>query len=165
MASRSHVDEFERLPAAFLTDGLLVIPLFVVTRMSLSERYSMPPVGAAGFRAAVDSSTDTISISALLVGSQRFAWKTGLELLADSSKRGGAVGAWSGGAMNGLILWSRMTLRIDMQVTELSFSASSQRLDTLEVSIGLQHVPSPGPLGLLLDAINAGGMTALEFLT
>lgn len=165
MSSRSRVDEFQRLPAAILTDGLLPIPLFVVTHMSLNERYSLPPVGAAGFRAAVDNSTDTVSISALLIGSQRFAWKQGLEVLADMSKRGGAIGAWTGGAVSGLILVTRMTIRLDMQVTDLSFSASAQRLDTLEVSIGLHHVPKPGPLNLLMDVGHAAAMTAVEFLT
>lgn len=159
--TRSVVDEFQRLPSAILTDGLVPIPLFVVTRMVLSERYSLPPIGSAGFRAAVDNSEDTVSLSALLVGPQRFAWKQGLELLADFSRRGGALARWTGGSVSGLVLVTAMTVRLDMQVTELSFTASAQRRDTLEVSIGLRHVPQPGPLNLLLDV----GMTAVMSLT
>lgn len=159
--TRSGVEEFQRLPSAILTDGLLPVPLFVVTRMVLSERYSLPPIGTTGFRAAVDNSEDTVSLSALLVGPQRFAWKQSLELLADFSRRGGALARWTKGGVGGLILVTTMTVRLDMQVTELSFTASAQRRDTLEVSIGLRHVPQPGPVNLLLDV----GMTAVMSLT
>lgn len=163
MGSRSHVDEFQRLPSAILTDGLIPIPLFAVTRMVLSEQYHLPPVGSHGFRAAVDNSEDTVSLSALLVGPQRFAWKLGLEMLADFSRRGGALAKFTGDAVGGLILVTAMTVRLDMQVTELSFTASAQRIDTLDVSIGLRHVPKPGPINLLLDVGAAAAMTVTEF--
>jgi hypothetical protein len=165
MATRSHVEEFERLPAAIISDGLLPVPLFAVSRMTLTERFTLPPIGASAFRAAVANSTDTISLSAVLVGPQRFAWKQSLELLADFSKRGGAIGSFTSGTVSGLILVTRMTVRINLQVTELSFTASAQRLDTLDVTIGLQHVPRPGPADLLLDVGAAAAMTAVEFLT
>jgi hypothetical protein len=165
MATRSHVEEFERLPAAIISDGLLPVPLFAVSRMTLTERFTLPPIGASAFRAAVGNSTDTISLSAVLVGPQRFAWKLSLELLADFSKRGGAIGSFTSGAVSGLILITRMTVRTNLQVTELSFTASAQRLDTLDVTIGLQHVPRPGPADLLLDVGAAAAMTAVEFLT
>jgi hypothetical protein len=162
--ARSTVDEFQRLPSAILTDGLIPIPLFVVTRIVLSEKYTLPPVGSAGFRAAVDNSEDTMSLSALLIGPQRFAWKQGLEMLADFSKRGGALSRWTGGAVSGLILVTSMTVRLDMQVTELSFTASATRRDTLEVSIGLRHVPQPGPLNMLIDMGHAAAMSIVDAL-
>jgi hypothetical protein len=165
MSNRSRVDEFQRLPSAILTDGLLPVPLFVVTRMTLSETYSLPPIGSSGFRAAVDNSEDKVSLSALLVGPQRFAWKQGLELLADFSRRGGALARWTQGAVGGLILITAMTTRLDMHVTELSFAASATRRDTFEVSIGLQHVPQPGPLNLLIDLGAAAAMTLTDALT
>lgn len=165
MSNRSKVDEFQRIPSAILTDGLLPIPLFVVTRMVLSESYSLPPVGSSGFRAAVDNSEDTVALSALLIGPQRFAWKQGLELLADFSRRGGALARWTKGSVGGLILVTAMTVRLDMHVTELSFTASAQRRDTLEVTIGLRHVPQPGPLNLLLDVGHAGAMSLLDAFT
>jgi hypothetical protein len=165
MASRSRVDEFGRLPSAILTEGPLTVFLFVVTRMTLSERYTLPPIGSHGYRAAVDNSSDSVSLSALLIGSQRFLWKQDLELMADSSKRGGTLGKLTGGLLGGLTLISRMTTRINMQVTELSFTASAQRLDTLEVSIALQHVPRPGPANLLVDVGMAAAMTVVEFAT
>jgi hypothetical protein len=163
--TRSVVDEFQRLPSAILTDGLLPVPLFVVTRMVLSERYSLPAIGSSGFRAAVDNSEDTVSLSALLVGPQRFAWKQSLELLADFSRRGGALARWTKGGVGGLILVTAMTVRLDMQVTELSFTAAAQRRDTLEVSIALRHVPQPGPAHLLIDVGMAAVMSLTDALT
>ena len=165
MSNRSTVDEFRRLPSAILTDGLLPIPLFVVTRMTLTESYALPPIGASGYRAAVDNSTDSVQLSALLIGPQRFVWKQGLELLADFSRRGGALARWTGGAVGGLILVTSMTVRLDMQVTELTFAASATRRDTLEVSIGLRHVPQPGPLNMLVDMGAAVAMSLTDVLT
>jgi hypothetical protein len=165
MAARSHLDEFQRLPAAILTDGLLQVPLFAVSRLTLSEKYTLPPIGATAFRAAVGNSTDTITLSALLVGPLRFLWKQQLELLADFSKRGGAIGAFTGGKVSGLILVTRLVVRANLQVSDLSFTVSSQRLDTIEVSVGLQHVPLPGAADLLLDSGVAAAMTMAEFLT
>lgn len=165
MSNRSVVDEFQRMPSAILTDGLLPIPLFVVTRMSLSETYALPPVGSRGFRAAVDNSEDTVSLAALLVGPQRFAWKQGLELLADFSRRGGALSRWTGGAVGGLILVTAMTVRLDMQVTEMTFTASAQRRDTIEVNINLRHVPQPGPLNMLIDVGHAAVMSLTDAFT
>lgn len=164
MSGRSTVDEFQRLPSAILTDGLLPIPLFVVTRMVLSETYHLPPVGSKGFRAAVDNSEDTVTLNALLIGPQRFAWKQGLELLADTSRRGGALARWTKGGAGGLILVTAMTLRLDMQVTELAFTASAQRRDTVEATIALRHVPQPGPLNLLLDVGFAAAMSVTDAL-
>lgn len=164
MGSASVLDEFQRLPSAILTDGLLVVPLFAVTRMTLSERYTLPPIGSQAFRAAVGNATETVSLSALLIGKQRFAWKQGLELLANFSKHGGALGAFTGGKQSGLILASRLVVKMNMQATEMSFTASAQRLDTLEVSLTLQHVPRPGPLDLLLDTAAMAVATATEFL-
>jgi hypothetical protein len=162
--SRSRVGEFRNLPSAVVTDGLLVVPLFAVSRIFLSERYSLPPVGSSSFRAAVPTSDDSVSLDALLVGPQRFAWKTGLELLADFSRRGGSLGRWTGGVLGGVILVTSMTVRTDMQFTDLTFTASAQRRETLEVSMSLRHVPRPSPLNTLLDIGAAGVMTAVEFL-
>lgn len=162
--SGSVVDEFQRLPAAILWDGTVPIPLFVVTRMSLSERYALPAVGASTFRSSVDNVTETVSLSALLIGTQRFAWKEALELMAASSKRGGALGAWSGGKLGGLVLVTRMLVRTNMQVTSLSFTASAQRQECFDVSLELQHVPVPGPLDALLDVGSVALSTVLGFL-
>lgn len=165
MSSSSTVDEFLRLPSAILSDGLLTVPLFVVTSMNLQETYALPPVGSTGFRAAVDNSEDTITLSAILIGPQRFAWKTSLELLADFSRRGGALARWSSGSAGGLILATKMTVRFNMAVTQMAFVASAGRRDALDVTIGLRHVPKPGPASLLTDAGTALAMSMVEIWT
>lgn len=165
MSNRTTVDEFQRLPSAIVTDGLIWIPMFVVTRMVLSESYSLPPVGSSGFRAAVDNSQDTVSMSAVLIGPQRFLWKQGLELLADFSKRGGAMTRWSSGGLTGVALVTSMTVRFDMQFTDLTFSASAQRRDAIDVDISMRYVPQPGPLNLLVDAGAAAVMSLTDALT
>lgn len=165
MPSRSHVDEFQRLPAALIVDLPLFIPLFAVTRLTLSESYSLPPVGTRAYRTATTSSVDTVSLSALLIGPQRYLWKKDLELLAESSRRGGFLGAVSRGKVGGVMFVSRLVTRTDMQISELSFMASAQRLETLEVTVSLRHVPRPGPVDPLVDIGVTAAVTTLEFLT
>jgi hypothetical protein len=99
---------------------------------------------------------DTVSLSGLLVGSERFLLKLALEALADASKRGSALAAATGGQVSGLILVTAMTIRTDMQVQSLSFTASAARKDVLEVSISMAHMPLPGALGKLLDLASLG---------
>ncbi|MGW0409759.1 hypothetical protein ACWDZX_00320 [Streptomyces collinus] len=164
MTSASRLDEFQSLPSAIITDGLLAVPLFAVQRLTLTERYTLPPIGTPSFRAAVGNASETASLSALLIGPQRHAWKQGLELMANFAKRGGALGRFTGGKFAGLVLATRMSVRMNMHVTELSFAASSQRLDTTEVTIALQHVAPPGPVDLLVDAGALAASTATEFL-
>ena len=58
--------------------------------------------------------------------------------------------------MSGLILVTSMTIRTDMQVQSLSFTASSAKRDVLDVSLPMAHLPRPGALGKLLDATSIG---------
>jgi len=159
----STLDDFQTLPSAIITDGLLPVPLFCVTRMSLSENYHLPPIGSTGFRAAVDNSDDSITMNALLVGTQRYAWKLSLELLADLSRRGSAITRYTSGAVGGLILITGMTFRLDMQITNLTFNVTAQRRQAIEVNIAMQHVPRPGVQNLLLDAGMTAVMTTVDF--
>jgi phage protein U len=151
-------------PSAILTDLLVWVPLFAVDRMTLTESYRMPPVGSAGLRAAVGNSEDRVQLSGLLIGEMRFVWKQALELLADLSRRGGSLGMLTGGGVNGLFLVTKLAVKLDMQVTSLTFTASAQRRDALDVSIGLQHVPRPGAQHLLVDLGATAVSTGLEFL-
>lgn len=150
-------------PSAILTDGLIWVPLFAVNSMTLNETYKLPPVGSAGLRAAVGNSDDSITLSALLTGDLRFVWKQLLELLADFSRRGGSIGLL-GGNTNGLVLITRMAIKLDMQVTKLTFTQSAQRRNTIDVSIALQHVPRPGPQHLIVDAVTTAVSTTTEYL-
>ena len=94
---------------------------------------------------------DTVTLNGVLPGTERFAWKLALETLAETSKRGGAMGAFTGGAVSGLILVTSMTIRTDMQVQTLTFTASAPKRDALDVSITLAYMPKPSALGKLLD--------------
>jgi hypothetical protein len=147
-------------PSAIVTDGLIPVPLFAVTAMTLSQTYHLPPVGSSGARALVGTHDDTISLSGLLVGDDRFTWKLALETMAESGARGGslAVSALAAAGLNiaGLILITAMTIRTDMQMQSLSFSASAARRDVLEVAMTLVYVPAPGALGKLLDLASLG---------
>jgi hypothetical protein len=139
------------IPSAILADGPLVVPLFVVTTISLSESYHLPPVGASQTRVLVETHDDTISMSAALVGPGRYISKLMLETLAEQSMRGSVLSKITSGAAGGLILWTGMTLRTDIYVKSMSFSASASRRDVLDVSLTLEHLPRPGALSHLLD--------------
>jgi len=134
------------IPSAVIARGMAAVPLFAVTSMSLSETYHLPPIGSSTQKAIVATHDDTVSLSGLLVGPERFGWKLALEELADASKRG----------PNGLTLVTSMTIRTEMQIQSLSFSASSARKEVIEVAISLAHMPSPGARGKLLDAAALG---------
>ena len=139
------------LPSAIVSDGALTIPLWAVTNISLSESYHLPPIGSSGAKSIVSTHDDTVSLSGVLVGAERFEWKLALETLADVSKRGGALAAATAGKAGGLILITSMTIRTDMQLQSLSFTASAGKRDALDVSMSLVHMPLPGVLGKLLD--------------
>lgn len=144
---------YDRMPSAILSDGLIPVPLWSVTAISLSQTYHLPAIGSSASRAMVDVHDDTITLNGVLVGAERFAWKLALETIAESGRRGGS-GLTAGLAMlghSGLILVTAMTIRTDMQVQSMSFSASAARRETLDVSITLVHMPPPGPSSKLLD--------------
>lgn len=149
-------------PAALLTDGLLSVPLWAVSRIGLTERFALPPIGVSAFRAAVGTSDDTIALSAVLVGTERFAFKQMLELLASVSRRASMLGTITAGRSGGLILVSRLTTRTDLHVTSLDFSVTSQRRGAIDVTIAMQHVPRPGPASLLLDVATAAVATMVD---
>jgi hypothetical protein len=150
MAAQSYQEHLV-IPSAVLSDGILTVPIWAVTTMTLSETYRLPPIGSSGAKAIVSTHDDTVSLSGVLPGTERFTWKLALETLAETSKRGGAVGALTGGAVSGLILVTTMTIRTDMQVQSLSFTASAAKRDALDVSITLAYMPKPSALGKLLD--------------
>lgn len=138
-------------PSAILFDGWWPIPLFAVQQLSLTSKYSLPEIGHSGLRAIVDNSDDDVSLGALLIGDLRFLFKQFLELWADSSARG-----------NGLTLVSTLTVKLDMRITSLRFAVNARRRDAIEVTIVLKHVPRPGPIDLLVDALATSIMTTSE---
>jgi hypothetical protein len=155
--------KYATIPSAIISDGVITVPIWAVTQISLSESYHLPPIGSTGAKAIVSTHDDAITLSGVLVGPERFAWKLSLETLAESSKRGSALGAMTGGKVGGLILITSMTIRTDMQVQTLTFSASSSKRDVLDVSMSLAYMPKPSALGKLLDlaSVAVGGLADL----
>jgi hypothetical protein len=67
--------------------------------------------------------------------------------------------------VSGLILVTSMTIRTDMQIQSLQFTATSQKREALDVTIKMAHMPLPGMLGKLLDLASLGvaGLTDWKF--
>lgn len=153
--TRSYLD-YGHVPSAVITDGIVPIPLWSVTTMTLTETYALPPIGSTTSKASVGVHDDTVALSGVLVGGERYAWKLLLETLAESSKRGSALASFTGGKVGGLILVTSMTIRTDMQVQSLVFGATAAKRDTLDVTITMAYMPLPGSLGKLLDVASVG---------
>jgi hypothetical protein len=144
------------IPSAIISDGILPIPMFAVTQMTLTETYQLPPIGSSAHKAIVATHDDTITLTGVLVGPTRFVLKFALETMAEASKRGTALQAYSQGALSGLILVTAMTIRTDMQIQSLTFTASVAKRETLDVSISMAYLPRPSLLGKLLDVASIG---------
>jgi|SRR5690349_7371663 len=156
----SSFQKYAKMPSAIISDGVIPIPIWAVTQMTLSESYHLPAIGSTGAKAIVSTHDDTVSLSGILVGPERYTWKLALETMAESSKRGSALSAMTGGAVGGLILITSMTIRTDMQVQTLSFGSSASKRDVLDLSISLVYMPKPSALGKLLDvaSLAVGGL-------
>jgi hypothetical protein len=159
----SSYQSYLHTPSAVLSDGIVPVPLWSVTQMSIEETYSLPQIGGTSRKAAVASHDDTISLTAVLLGPERFAWKLALENLADSSRRGTALQKLTSGAVGGLILVTAATIRTDLAVQSLGFTLSAARRDTLDVTLRMAHLPRPGSLSKLLDiaSVGVGALTDL----
>ncbi|WP_031294312.1 hypothetical protein [Leptolyngbya sp. Heron Island J] len=156
MAITKSFQKYLAVPSAIISDGITTVPLWAVTAMTLNENYHLPAIGSSGAKTVVSTHDDSISLSGVLVGTERYAWKLALENLADASKRGSALGTFTGGRVSGLILITSMTIRTDMQVQSLSFNVSASKRDVIDVSISLDYMPLPGSLGKLLDTAAVG---------
>ncbi len=153
----SSFQDYGNVPSAIISDGLLVtIPLWAVTTMSLAQTYHLPAIGSSGARSVVGVHDDKVQLAGVLVGGERYLWKLALETLAESSRRGSAIAAMTGGAVSGCVLITSMTIRTDMYFESLQFNASASKRDTLDVSMSLVHLPNPSALGKLLDMASIG---------
>lgn len=142
---------YAHLWSGLLTDGILFLPIAVMSQMKLTETYALPPIGTTAMKAIVDVHDDVIELTIALVGPERFLWKVMLETMAESSKRGSPLSKLPG-SFSGLALVTSMTIRTDLQVKSLVFTASAARRDTLDVVITLAYVPRPNRWGKILDA-------------
>jgi hypothetical protein len=151
------------VPSAVLSDGVLVVPLWAVTQISLTESYHLPPIGSSGQRTAVATHDDVITLAGVLVGPLRFSWKFLLETMAEASKRGTALEGLTHGAASGLVLVTSMTIRTDLQVQSLTFSASAGKRSVIDVSLTLVHMPLPGALTKILEVGSLGVGALADF--
>jgi phage protein U len=155
--------QYENMPSAVISDGILPIPLWSVTQVTLTQTYHLPPIGSTAHKAIVATHDDTITLAGVLVGVERYGMKFALETMAEASKRGTALAAYSGGTLSGLILITSMTIRTDMQVQSLTFTASATKRDVLDVTISMAHLPRPSLLGKLLDVASVGVGALADF--
>jgi hypothetical protein len=144
------------IPSAIVSDGIAVwIPIYAMTQMTLAESYAFPPVGSTGLRAISQTHDDTVTLRGSLVGDLRYTWKTALELLADSTKRGGS---W----VNGVLLVTGMTIRTEMQIQSLVFDNFSAKRHSLDLTMTMVYMPRPKNLiGKLVDAAGSIAVGAL----
>jgi hypothetical protein len=156
MAITKSYQDYRTIPSAIISDGIVTIPVWAVTTMTLAETYTLPPIGSSGAKAVVATHDDKITLNGVLLGAERYTWKFALETLAEASKRGTAIASFTGGKVSGLILVTSMTIRTDMQIESLTFTATAGKRDSLDVSIVMAHMPLPGALGKLLDVASLG---------
>ena len=162
----SSYQEFLHTPSAVLFDGIVPVPLWAVTQMTIEATYSLPAVGGGNRRVALPAHDDSITLSAVLLGPLRFTWKTALENIAEASRYGTVLSPKTGGLGAGLVLVTAATIRTNLAVQTLTVSINAARRDTLDVTLRLLHLPSPGSLARLLDvtSIPVGALTdALPF--
>lgn len=135
------------------------VPLLYVQSMTLSEGYRIERIMGSRFSQATQPNVTKISIEAILLGPERLLVKKALEVMALTS-RALAAAAAPLLAVTGIPVVSGLTLSLDMQITDLSFTQSVQKRDALDVRIELQHVPRSSlsaRLSELADLALAGG--------
>lgn len=158
------------MPSAVIGLFPVMVPLFSVSSIGLTQSYHLPPIGAGGDRVLMSTHDDQIQISAVLPGQMRFIWKESLELLSEVALGVNPFQLIPGNTVTaGLQLWTTMTLRSDIYIKSLSFTASAQKRKVLDVSMTLVHLPRPGLAGQLLsaglDIANAAVSTGIDPLT
>ena len=161
--TRESFTHTDGIPSAIISDGLVTIPLYAVTQIALSETYHLPPIGNTNVRSSVATHDDTVALSGVLTGPERYALKFSLESLAESSKLGTKLEGLTGGAISGLVLITGMAVRTDMQIQSLSFTASAARRDVIDVAISFAHMPRPSSPTRLLEAGNVAIRTLIDF--
>lgn len=151
------------VPSAVLADGLMFIPLWSVSTLAVAQSFHRPPLGSSYARQLLDTHDDTLTLSAMLVGWDRYIWKEYLEFIAESSLRGSMLETLSNGKAGGLILVTSLTIRTDLYMQGLSFSVNANRRDVIDVTMSLVHLPKPGLLSQVLDLASVAVGTLSEF--
>ena len=141
------------------------VPLYAVNRISLSERYELPPVGDKGLSQSTSTITREVQIEALLIGDSKQVIRLALEAMADLSK----TLPLASSIISGIPMIAGLTTLLDMQINSLTFGQSAEEKDVYTVSISLKHCPRPGLMTLLSNLTNAapaiGGIATLASAT
>ena len=141
------------------------VPLLFVQSMSMTEGYRIERIAGSSWSQALAPSTKTIAIEAILIGPERLLLKKELEALALASRV--LVAAAASAMIAGIPVVSGLTISLDMQITDLRFTQSTQKRDALDVSLTLQHVPRSKAAmiaGELADVALAAGTAVLPGL-
>lgn len=160
----SSYQDYLTTPSAVLLDGVIPIPLWAVTQLTIESTYALPQIGSTSRRVALPTHDDTLSITAVLLGPLRYTWKLALENAAAASRLGTVLSRNT--PFGGLVLVTAATIRTDLAVQALTFTLTAARRDTLDVTIRFAHLPRTGTAAKLLDvgAIGVGVLTdALPF--
>ncbi|RJL35438.1 hypothetical protein [Bailinhaonella thermotolerans] len=139
------------------------VPLLYVQSLSITEGYQIERIAGSRFSQAIAPTTKTIAIEALLPGPGRLLVKKQLEALALVSRVLVAAAAPLL-AVTGIPVVCGLTVSLDMQITDLRFTQSVNRRETLDASLTLRHVPRSSvtaALGEAADLALAAG-TALS---
>ena len=114
--------------------------LYYVQNMTVTEGYRIERIAGSSFSQAIAPTTKTIAIDAVLPGPTRLRVKKELEVLALASRVLVAATAPALAAA-GIPVVSGLTISLDMQITDLRFTANVQRRDAVDVAMTLTHVP------------------------
>jgi hypothetical protein len=139
------------------------VPLFTATSVTLGEGYQVSRIAGSPLAQLVSPSSKTITIEAVLIGSERLLLKKGLEAMALTSRALASVSAPLMQAA-GIPVVSGLTISLDMQITSLRFTQSTQKRDAIDASISLEQVPRSSAAALLgeaLDLVLAAGTLAI----
>lgn len=150
-------------PSAILSDGIVTIPLYAVSTVTLNESYHLPPLGASGMYTAVGTHDDTINLSGLLLGEDRFGLKFALERMAEPLWSSSPLAQLTGGNASGLVLITSLTVRTDLLVDALNFTASAARRDVIDVTIALRQMDRPKVRARNLEAANLAVRALADF--
>lgn len=127
------------------------VPLFAVSRISLSESYALPSVGDKGLSQSTSKITRSVQIEAALIGDERHQARLALEMMADLSRTLPRPSS----LLSGIPMVAGLTTLLDMQIESLNFSQSAEEKDVFTVSISLKHCPYPGRMAALSAVTNA----------
>ncbi|MFE5923673.1 hypothetical protein [Streptomyces sp. NPDC056468] len=128
-----------------------IVPLLYVQSITISEGYEVRRIADSPFSQALAPTRKTIALEAVLLGADRLRIKKELEALALVSRVLAAAAAPKL-RLSGIPVVCGLTVSLDMQITELRFTQSTQRRAALDLSMSLQHVPRSSTTLLIGEA-------------